>query len=446
MTVLLGQLIFAPLLVTIRRQIGGFFGHGDTRQYAAEAAILGLVVITTLAVFLQSEVPLLFLSVPPILFATYRFGPIGAALSVFIVAVIGSVATLNGTGPCAAFSTHGISSITFLQIYLVTLLISALPLAAALSARNASYEELMRQKGFFEMASQTAHIGHWRLEIAKERLTWSDEVYRIHGLPIGTPPPLSEAINAYHPDDRGMVSLWLDDCIANGGEFEFDARIVTTGGDVRHVNSRGRADVDGNGEVVALFGVFQDVTQRVHVNQQLDIARMQAEAEARHSRILAETDQLTGVANRRRAMAEFETAVACAQVGGADLVVAVLDVDHFKFVNDTHGHAMGDMVLRQVAEIGAGCLRSTDTFGRIGGEEFLLVLPGANLETAKFVAERIRTRVMEIAVDNPAIPPITTSIGMATYQPGMSVEAIFQAADRALYEAKNSGRNLLKVA
>ena len=446
MTVLLGQLIFAPLVVTIRRKAPRFFSRNAEWRLGQAVVPLALVVGTSLAVFSQSDFPVLFVPVLPILFATYRFGPLGAAFSVLIVAAIGSVATMEGMGPCAQVSAMGVSPITFLQLYLVTLLVAALPLAAALAARDTSYNELKRQKGFFEMASQTAHIGHWRLVMEGQKLTWSDEVFRIHGLPIGAPPPLESAIEAYHPDDRDMVDSSLSNCIENGVEFEFDARIITPQGEVRHVNSRGRAEVDGSGKIFAVFGVFQDISQRVKVNQQLESARQMAVDEAKHARVLANTDQLTGLPNRRRTMAEFEAALKQAEAAGTDLVVAVLDVDHFKVVNDNYGHAMGDRVLREVADIGTGCLRSTDTFGRSGGEEFLVVLPGANVETAQFVAERIRMRVMEISEQKVGMPAVTTSIGLAEFKPGMSLETLFQSADRALYDAKHAGRNLLKVA
>lgn len=445
MTVLLGQLIFAPLVVTIRRKAPRFFSGTEWRP-GQVVVPLSLVVGTSIAVFSQSDFPVLFVPVLPVMFATYRFGPLGAAFSVLVVAAVGSVATMEGIGPCAEVSAMGVSPITFLQLYLVTLLLAALPLAAALAARNTSFNELMRQKGFFEMASQTAHIGHWRLVLDRQQLTWSDEVFRIHGLPVGAPPPLESAIEAYHPDDREMVDSALSNCIENGGEFEFDARIVTPQGEVHHVNSRGRAEADGSGKIIAVFGVFQDISQRVKVNQQLETARMRAEEEATHANVLANTDQLTGLPNRRQTMAEFETALKQAEVSGSDLVIAVLDVDHFKAVNDNYGHAVGDRVLREVADIGTGCLRSTDTFGRIGGEEFLVVLPGANVEAAQFVAERIRMRVMEISDRKVGMPPVTTSIGLAEFKPGMSLETLFQSADRALYAAKHAGRNLLKVA
>ena len=105
-------------------------------------------------------------------------------------------------------------------------------------------------------------------------------MFRIHGLPIGPVPSLETAVEAYHPEDRTAVNSWLEQCIESAGEFAFDARIITAQGEVRHVNSRGQVETNTSGEVTALFGVFQDVTDRVNIAQQLAAAKEQADDRA----------------------------------------------------------------------------------------------------------------------------------------------------------------------
>ena len=124
------------------------------------------------------------------------------------------------------------------------------------------------------------------------------------------------------------------------------------------------------------------------------------------------------------------------------LSVAIFDIDHFKSVNDRYGHGVGDDVLRRIADAAQAALRGTDTVGRYGGEEFVLVLPNAPLERATRIVERVR-----IAIDESGgVPPVTASFGLATLSGDASPEALLQRADEALYAAKRAGRNRYRVA
>lgn len=445
-TVLLGQLVFVPVFVTTFRRGKDFAGHVERPGRAEIGLILAINVMVSVLTFFQVGLPLLFVPVLPILLATYYLGPVGAALGVACTAVIGSIATINGLGPCALVESTWFTPTQFFQIYLVFLLTAALPLATALAARNASYRETARQKRYFEMASQTAQIGHWRLELETQQLSWSDEVFRIHGMPVGPVPELEVAVNAYHPDDRAMVNSWLEQCVEQSGEFAFDARIITVQGEVRHVNSRGQAETNAAGDVVALFGVFQDVTDRVTTAEQLAEAKERADDRAEQARILAGTDQLTGVPNRRGILARLDKEMEKAETNGANLTVAMLDIDHFKSINDRFGHATGDDVLKRVASVCIDVLRDSDGFGRMGGEEFLIVLPGASSEDARRINERLARAIREMTAMTINLPTATVSIGIASYKPGMTSDALCAVADGALYEAKRQGRDLVMVA
>jgi len=164
-------------------------------------------------------------------------------------------------------------------------------------------------------------------------------------------------------------------------------------------------------------------------------------------RELSERDELTGLANRRSVMAQLEQAIARCAGGGAPLAVALLDVDHFKHVNDTHGHATGDQVLRAFADTVSARLRSSDRMARYGGEEFLLLLPGcAEATAAAQAADRARLAVEQHGWQ--ALAPglrVTVSIGVAVCQPGETATALLQRADAALYRAKAEGRNTVRV-
>ncbi len=155
----------------------------------------------------------------------------------------------------------------------------------------------------------------------------------------------------------------------------------------------------------------------------------------------ANTDALTGLANRRHVLEALEDALALAQAEDSALAAMIVDVDHFKQVNDRFGHPVGDQVLRQVAELMQAQLPAAATLGRYGGEEFLLVLPGGLATQARELGERLRQAVAQIQVDNG--PAVTISIGIAWHQPGQDSDPaqLIEAADQALYQAKKTGRN-----
>lgn len=445
-TVLLGQLIFAPVFVTTFRRKRAHAARGGHTTRVDVGLIVAINVMVSVLAFFQTGMPLLFVPVLPILLATYYLGPAGAALGVACTAIIGSVATLNGLGPAALLSSTVLTPTQFFQVYLVFLLTAALPLASALAARNASYQETSRQKRYFELASQTAQIGHWRLDLETQRLSWSDEVFRIYGMPVGEVPSLEDAIAAYHPEDQAFVEKWVSQAAETGQEFAFDARITTAQGRLRYVNSRGQAEVDANGDVIAIFGVFQDVTDRVQLAQDLAAAKEIADNRAEQANILAGTDQLTSVPNRRGILARLSREMEQADALGSALTVAMLDIDHFKSINDKFGHATGDEVLKRVASICVDVLRDSDGFGRLGGEEFLIVLPGATSEAAFNINERLCKAIRETTAMMINLPATTVSIGIASYETGMSSEALLATADGALYKAKREGRDLVLVA
>lgn len=158
---------------------------------------------------------------------------------------------------------------------------------------------------------------------------------------------------------------------------------------------------------------------------------------------LAITDSLTEIWNRRRIseLAQREFNRACRYNRPFSLII--FDIDTFKKVNDTYGHAVGDQVLKIIAKTVLGSLRKVDFFGRWGGEEFLIILPEIEVKTAINVAERLRKCIAKtvIPLEEKSLQ-VTVSIGVASYQPAdKEIDDILQRADQALYHAKNQGRN-----
>lgn len=211
---------------------------------------------------------------------------------------------------------------------------------------------------------------------------------------------------------------------------------------------RARLFLEGARDVVTK--PYHPVELVARLRHNLEVVRLQRELVAKNALLerLSATDELTGLRNRRHVERALRIEFMRAERYGTPLAAIMADVDHFKEVNDRHGHAAGDRVLREVAAVLSTGLRETDVVGRYGGEEFLLLLQ-VPLEGAVVAAERWR-RALEarhIELDDDTRIHVTASLGIAVHAPGMGgPEALVGAADVALYEAKARGRNCVVTA
>ena len=198
--------------------------------------------------------------------------------------------------------------------------------------------------------------------------------------------------------------------------------------------------VMGGGEVTYLTQVFNNMVTRLREGREaLDAINETLRVKNEELQRLSLTDGLTGLDNRRQLMQTLEAEVERSRRHGHDFAVVMLDVDHFKHYNDTHGHLAGDEVLVRVGALLRECTRGVDCSARYGGEEFVLVLPETGVERAIEVAERIRAR---LAKEGFANGRITLSAGVAQFpRDGETPESILSSADAALYRAKGEGRD-----
>jgi diguanylate cyclase (GGDEF)-like protein len=156
----------------------------------------------------------------------------------------------------------------------------------------------------------------------------------------------------------------------------------------------------------------------------------------------AATDELTGIANRRHFLSEVERELQRLRLDGQTASAIMIDIDHFKLVNDNLGHDAGDKVLREIIEPISQAIRPRDLFGRMGGEEFLIFLSGADYDMSNAVAERIRSAIESLKVDYREHElNVTLSLGVAQWDGNSHLDELFYQADKALYQAKNKGRN-----
>ena len=188
---------------------------------------------------------------------------------------------------------------------------------------------------------------------------------------------------------------------------------------------------------------------RVRVRAGQRIVQLQSELleTKKNLEIQSRTDPLTGVLNRRAILSQIENELSRAKRDDTQLSISMLDLDHFKKINDTFGHLAGDAVLRESMNRVEETIRSYDAIGRFGGEEFIVVLPGAKQADAIIIAERIRLKINgnKANIDGVSIP-FTISQGLATCNGTSTVDGLIAKADEALYRAKENGRNRVEHA
>jgi diguanylate cyclase (GGDEF)-like protein/PAS domain S-box-containing protein len=217
-------------------------------------------------------------------------------------------------------------------------------------------------------------------------------------------------------------------------------------GDKRVFAVNGSPVLDGWGRPKGAIVTFDDVTELQQKTTALEQAMNELEKSRDEVRLqnqeletLAKRDPLTGVANRRAFMEWFETQFARARIEGMALSCVMVDIDHFKRINDTHGHATGDEVIRRLAELLSSAVRDSDAVCRYGGEEFCIALPGAQSDVAARVAGRLCQKARSPGF---ARVPFTVSFGVAALASGaLTLAELLEQADRALYASKEAGRD-----
>ena len=339
-------------------------------------------------------------------------------------------------------------------------LVVALAMALCLLGRAASRDKghngtltrLLRRRGrklaeilrLFDMAEEIANLGVWQYWPDDGRQEWSAGMKGLFGLDPQTEMLPGDAETILAANGVELVGQVMS---RRGRKGTFNVSFSFNGLDGQEREFRMRAchvrqGVRARPHVV---GVLFDVTDIARREKRLRQSQEIAVREAKKARRLAETDPLTGLANRRRVMTELDRLVMRSRDGGEMLSLIIFDIDHFKRVNDTFGHPAGDEVLQTIARIAAQHARAGDLLGRIGGEEFICVAPGADQHLAGLIAERLWLAIaMESAAG--AVPPVTVSLGIASCEEGDTALSLFARADRALYQAKESGRNRARLA
>ncbi|WP_416363602.1 diguanylate cyclase [Pseudomonas sp. NFX183] len=203
----------------------------------------------------------------------------------------------------------------------------------------------------------------------------------------------------------------------------------------------------GVGVVVLVFSTFAASATRKLADALEKAFRLTRQMERAHtiSTRAAQTDELTGLMNRRAFFEHAQVLYAQCRHNQQPLCALMMDMDHFKAINDTYGHQAGDQVLRQIGEVISASFRQADVYGRLGGEEFAVLLPNTSLETARDIAEQLIKAISGLAAE--PVQGLTASLGVATTRSlDQDLHSLMNTADQALYRAKAMGRNQVAIA
>ena len=307
--------------------------------------------------------------------------------------------------------------------------IGATGTARDVTAEKAAAAALYENVEKLRLAVDAAELVYWEWDRETDQLHWGRDPSPLVGDAGGRSTRWSEYLEIVHPEDRERYLATIAAAWEQAGACSNEYRVIRQDGSVAWLSSHGKTLADTSGRVYRMIGVSQDISER---------KRQEEEA-----RFLAYHDTLTGLPNRRLLDDRLRQAVFLAQRRDARVGLMVVDLDHFKQVNDALGHRAGDAVLREAAHRIAGSLRKADTLARHGGDEFVVVIPDLQLDSdCQVVAEKIlRSLEPPFRVDGRDFS-IGASIGVSLY-PGDAGdgEALLRNADAAMYRAKQLGRN-----
>lgn len=318
-------------------------------------------------------------------------------------------------------------------------------LAAMRNALRKAFQDLASNEFRLANAQRIGGIGDWDQDLVGGKMTRSEEVYRIFGRQPGDLPSMNAIpLEIVHSEDRQLVGEFINAAHQRGEDFNVDFRIVLPDGNTRYVHSQGEVLQDASGKVIKLAGTIQDVSARKLAEKQIEY--------------LALHDGLTGLPNPRFLKEEIDNAIAESVRTDSKLATLFLDLDRFKNVNDSLGHGIGDLLLKEVAERITHCLRKGDAISRepeasqenlvarLGGDEFTILLTTLrHAEDAARVAQRVLDALaLPFRIEGYEIFT-SASIGIAVFpDDGGDVETLLKNADIAMYTAKEEGRKNYK--
>lgn len=434
LSIAVGEVVFAPLFLILFRYYAHTLTVRHWTRFAEGTGALAVLVGLAFVIFHIGERPIAYMTVPVSLWLALRAGTPGVALGNVLLSVIAIWYTAQGQGPLRGVEPYTFRAF-FMQVFNLTASLSSLMLCAVVNERERSLNERIasdeRFRDLFDNISDLVVVTDLRGRILFANRAWTDLVdpdandgsKLFDRLDVDASDILEHVLEAL--PDAGMLN-------------NIELRVTTREGAFLHLEGNFSCGA-ANGVASRVRIIFRDVTARKVSALKLEHARQQLEAANMQLRLLAATDGLTALANRRAFYERLDQECHAAIRHDRPLSLILLDIDHFKSYNDSFGHPAGDDALKTVGWMLKEAVRENDVAGRIGGEEFAILLPETSESEALQIAERLRRMIGEYRWP---LRRLTASLGMATfYGADIDRELLVEAADQALYQSKRGGRD-----
>ena len=428
----LGNLTFTPLALLVARGNPGKLFRDVRRRDALETvSLLVLVIVVSVIVFQETSFPLLFLPVLPIILITFRLGRGGAAVAIVVLALVGGGSTLAGLGPIELIGASMGTQLQFFQLYLAATVLTVLPVASDLENRRRLHRDLRVSEERYRLLAEHSTDILMQIDLEGRIRFVSPSIQQLGGYDPAALIGRRGRILIAPEHIQRVVEEHATTIAAAGKTHTYEYLALTDDGNARWFETNARAIVDERGVIESVLTIARDIGARKAVERRLTTDAM--------------TDPLTGLPNRRGFNATVSRRPLDASNDRRDCV-ALLDLDHFKIINDSFGHDVGDRVLRDFAKLMRRAVRDRDFVARIGGEEFAIFFPDTPVEQAMLVCDRLRHEMAhtDLRVGSATVR-VTVSGGVGQIGP-RGIDEALKNADVALYEAKRGGRDRFALA
>lgn len=431
-----GMVIFATATLVIHVEgWSAIAPRGRGRSFTISMALIVAVGLLAFSV----PYPVLFLTYPPLLLGAFKHRFPGVAVGVILLAIIGGVLTAAGKGPLwGPGDLENAGRITLLQLYLAGGCLITIPVVLGMAERDKLTSKVRESEHRYRLLADHSADLVVRLRPDGERVYVSPAAEEI----LGWKPSemLGQRWSLVHEEDQPRQRTAMAEVLASGVPQTLRYRVRHREGHYLWMEVVMRTipkENDPTANDLILSG--RDISMRVAAEQALEASQRELER-------LSRVDALTGVPNRRQLEERLSLALLRIARSGEAIALMYLDIDHFKQINDTHGHAIGDRVIREFARRLTTSVRATDLVVRLGGDEFVILLEQIDHpDMARAAARKILASMREPVELDGLTLPISTSIGVAFAHEGREQDDLLVAADDALYEAKEGGRNQYRL-